>query len=114
MVIHLFGDRLRELRKSKNISQEELGHFCRVAKNTVSNWENNINQPSYEILTKLAQHFGVTIDYLLGFNQEDIDALERLKTALKEAGMWDYDIDDMSKEDFEKAMQIMNMLKDKK
>lgn len=114
MVIHLFGDRLKELRKNKNISQEELGEFCDVAKTTISNWENDITQPPIETITKLANYFGVTTDYLLGVNQEDVDGLERLKTALKEAGMWDYNIDDMSKEDFEKAMQIMNMLREKK
>mgnify|MGYP003104084362 FL=1 len=40
--------------------------------------------------------------------------MEKLKTVLKEAGMWDYNIDDMSREDFEKAMQIVAMLKEKK
>lgn len=114
MVIHLFGDRLKELRKECNLTQEDIGNLCGVAKNTVSNWENNANQPSFEIVKKLAQYFGVTIDYLLNFTQDDVDKMEKLKTALKEAGMWDYSIDDMSREDFEKAMQIVAMLKEKK
>lgn len=114
MVIHLFGDRLKELRKERNLTQEDIGNLCDVAKNTVSNWENNANQPSFEIVKRLAQYFGVTIDYLLNFTQEDMDNIERLKQALKQAGMWDYSIDDMSKEDFEKAIQIVAMLKEKK
>ena len=40
--------------------------------------------------------------------------MERLKQALKQAGMWDYSVDDMSREDFEKAMKIVAMLKEKK
>lgn len=114
MVIHLFGDRLKELRKEHNLTQEDIGNLCDVAKNTVSNWENNVNQPSFEITKKLAEYFGVTIDYLLNFTQDDVDSMERLKQALKQAGMWDYSIDDMSREDFEKAMKIVAMLKDKK
>lgn len=114
MVIHLFGDRLKELRKEHNLTQEDIGNLCDVAKNTVSNWENNVNQPSFEITKKLAEYFGVTIDYLLNFTQNDVDNMERLKQALKQAGMWDYSIDDMSREDFEKAMKIVAMLKDKK
>ena len=114
MVIHLFGDRLKELRKNNNLTQEEFGKIFGVAKNTVSYWEANTSKPDIELIKEIATHFGVTADYLLGITQEDVDGLERLKTALKEAGMWDYDIDDMSKEDFEKAMQIMNMLKEKK
>ena len=114
MVIHLFGDRLKELRKEHNLTQEDIGNLCDVAKNTVSNWENNVNQPSFEITKKLAEYFGVTIDYLLNFTQDDVDNMERLKQALKQAGMWDYSIDDMSREDFEKAMKIVSMLKEKK
>lgn len=114
MVIHLFGDRLKELRKERNLTQEDIGKICDVAKNTISNWENNINQPPLEIVKKLAHYFGVSIDYLLNFTQDDVDNMEKLKTALKEAGMWDYNIDDMSREDFEKAMQIVAMLKEKK
>ena len=114
MVIHLFGDRLKELRKERNLTQEDIGNLCGVAKNTVSNWENNANQPSFDIVKKLAQYFGVTIDYLLNFTQNDVDNMERLKQALKQAGMWNYAIDDMSREDFEKAMKIIAMLKENK
>ena len=113
-MIHLFGDRLKELRKKHNLTQEEIGELCEVGKTTISNWENNITQPPFDIVKKLAQYFGVTIDYLLNFTQDDADNMEKLKTALKEAGMWDYSVDDMSREDFEKAMQIVTMLKEKK
>ena len=39
MVIHLFGDRLKELRKECNLTQEDIGNLCGVAKNTVSNYK---------------------------------------------------------------------------
>lgn len=107
----MFGDRLKELRKGKNLTQEEIGEICQVAKQTISNWENNITQPPFEIVNKLAQYFGVSVEYLLNFNQDDLDKIEKLKQALKEAGMWDYEMDDMSKEDFEKAMKIVAMMK---
>lgn len=113
-MIRLFGDRLKELRKEHNLTQEDIGNLCDVGKTTISNWENNITQPPFEIIKKLAEYFGVTIDYLLNFTQDDVDNMERLKQALKQAGMWDYSIDDMSREDFEKAMKIVAMLKEKK
>lgn len=114
MVIHLFGDRLKELRKERNLTQEDIANMFDVTKNAVYSWEVGKSQPSIEIIKRLAQYFGVTIDYLLNFTQDDVDKMEKLKTALKEAGMWDYNIDDMSREDFEKAMQIVAMLKEKK
>ena len=107
----MFGDRLKELRKGKNLTQEEIGELCEVGKTTISNWENNITQPPFEIVNKLAQYFGVSVEYLLNFNQDDLDKIERLKQALKEAGMWDYEMDDMSEEDFKKAMKIVAMMK---
>lgn len=110
----MFGDKLKELRKSKNLTQEDIGDFCGVGKATISNWENNLTDPPIETITKLANYFDVTPNYLLNFTQDEEDEIERLKQALKEAGMWDYSIDDMSKEDFEKAMQIVAMLKEKK
>ena len=110
----MFGDRLKELRKGKNLTQEEIGELCEVGKTTISNWENNITQPPFEIVNKLAQYFGVSVEYLLNFNQDDLDKIERLKQALKEAGMWDYEMDDMSEEDFKKAMKIVAMMKEGK
>lgn len=84
------------------MSQEELGEILQVKKSSISNWETNKATPSFEILTKIADYFGVTTDYLLGFNQNDYDRMKRLESALKEAGITD----------LEKAMQIVEILKD--
>ena len=107
----MFGERLKELRKSKKVTQEDLAKKFDVNPATVSAWEVGKAEPSYEVLTELANYFGVSIDYLLNFTQDDLDKIEKLKQALKEAGMWDYEMDDMSKEDFEKAMKIVAMMK---
>lgn len=87
MVFHLFGDKLKELRKAKGLTQEELGKLFNVAKNTVSYWEANTSKPDIDLIVKLAQYFNVTTDYLLGFNQDDSDKIDRLNIALREAGM---------------------------
>lgn len=109
-MIHLFGDRLKELRISKNLSQEELGNILGVRKSSISNWETDKATPTYDILTKLAQYFNVTTDYLLGFNQDDLDKIEKLKVTLKEAGLMVGD--DLTIEEIEKALKIVEMLKD--
>lgn len=89
MVIHLFGDRLKELRISKNLSQEELSKVFDVRKSSISNWETGKATPTFDMLTKIAQYFGVTADYLLGLNQNDINRIDKLNIALREAGMID-------------------------
>lgn len=66
----MLGHRIGELRLARNWSQVELAKRLNVAKQTVSNWENDNIQPSIEMLVRLARLFGVTTDYMLGL--EDI------------------------------------------
>ncbi len=58
--------RIKELRTAHNLTQVEFGNKLSVAKQTVSNWENDNIQPSIEMLVKIADYFGVSTDYLLG------------------------------------------------
>ena len=59
-------NRIAELRKAINISQAKLGKIIGVAQNTICNWENGNREPDQNSLTKLAEFFNVSIDYLLG------------------------------------------------
>lgn len=112
MVIHLFGDKLKELRISKNLSQDELSKILEVRKSSISNWETGKATPTFDMLTKIAKYFNVTTDYLLGLNQDDLDKIERLKIACQEAGLMAGQ--DFTLEEFEKAMLVVETLKEKK
>lgn len=70
----MLGQRINELRLAFRWSQVDLASKLNVAKQTVSNWENENIQPSIQILVRLAKLFGVTTDYLLGL--EDIPRLD--------------------------------------
>ncbi len=109
-MIHLFGDRLKELRKENNITQEEIGALCNVAKQTISNWENNITQPPFKIVKILARHFNVSTDYLLGFNQEDYDQIGKLNMALREANLINSD-ETLKKEEIQLAVDQVRQYK---
>ena len=58
--------RLRELRKKRKISQLKLALDLNMNQNTISRYETMEREADYETLIKLADYFGVTIDYLLG------------------------------------------------
>ena len=58
--------RLKKLRKERNISQLKLSIDLNMNQNTISRYENLEREADYETLIKLADYFGVTIDYLLG------------------------------------------------
>ena len=59
---------IRELRKSKGLTQTELGLILNVQKAAISKYELNRATPSSDILKKLSDYFGVSIDYILGAN----------------------------------------------
>lgn len=65
----MLGQRIGELRAALGWSQVDLAKRLKVAKQTVSNWENENIQPSIEMLVRLAKIFGVTTDYLLGLDE---------------------------------------------
>ncbi|MFZ4908213.1 helix-turn-helix domain-containing protein [Enterococcus thailandicus] len=64
-----FGARLKELRKNKRLTQQELGDIIHVSKVSISGYERGERSPDRETLTALADFFEVTTDYLLGRNQ---------------------------------------------
>lgn len=61
-----FTTRLKQLRKSKGITLEQLGEYVGATKATIGNFENGNKKPSLDLLIKLADYFDVSIDYLVG------------------------------------------------
>lgn len=60
-------NRLKELRKEKGLTQVELANIVNVSKITVLRWENGERQIKPEKAQQLADYFGVSVGYLLGF-----------------------------------------------
>ena len=65
------GEKLKSLRKEKNISQEKLAQYLNVSFQAVSKWENLSTYPDIELLPELARFFGITVDELLDAEQID-------------------------------------------
>jgi repressor LexA len=62
---------IKELRKSKKLSQKDLAEILNVHQTAVSQWEQNRTMPDIDMIKKLAKYFGVTTDYILGDSQTD-------------------------------------------
>lgn len=62
----MIGQRIRDLRKQKRMSQTELAKSAGVSQTTVTAWETGKAEPSSSAVAKLADIFNVTTDYLLG------------------------------------------------
>ena len=68
----IIGDRLKELRKDKRITQAGLAKVLNTQRSTISAWENQISSPSDEMKLKMAKFFNVSLDYLMGLIKEDL------------------------------------------
>ena len=62
----MLKDILKELRIDRNLTQKQLSEMLDLSKNTVCEYEKGRAEPSIETLLKLSGIFGVSVDYLLG------------------------------------------------
>lgn len=77
-----FKYRIRDLRREKDITADELGNAVGVSRFSVSNWETGRNQPNNDILMKLCSYFNVSLDYLMG--RTDVKQPYKSTSAIKE------------------------------
>ncbi len=77
--------RIRELREAKGMQQKELAIDLCVSQPTISDWESGRKVPSARSTQKLAAYFNVSIDYLLGKEEESERAIAFLPERLEEA-----------------------------
>lgn len=66
-------NRIRELRKSLNMSQEALAEIIHTTQQAVSRMENHAYDIPSELLIKMSEHFNVTTDYILGISDTKRD-----------------------------------------
>ena len=57
--------RLKELRKARNLKQIEVADFLSCSQGVYSRYENSDREPPFDIIVKLADFYGVTVDYLM-------------------------------------------------
>ena len=67
----MLNKNLKQLRKSRGISQEELAIRLNVVRQTISKWENGISVPDADMLIKIADIFEVNVSELLGAKIEE-------------------------------------------
>lgn len=81
--MNTFGERFKHERKKKGLTQEELAKMFLLQKSSISRYENDKQMPETDLLKKIADFFGVTVDYLLSGN--DNNKISREEKELIEA-----------------------------
>ena len=64
--MNTFGERLKELRLEKGLTQTELAKSTGFTQPAIARWEKALQIPNIETAIVFAKFFGVTTDYLLG------------------------------------------------
>ncbi|MBS5886271.1 MAG: helix-turn-helix transcriptional regulator [Clostridium sp.] len=105
------SDRLKELRKSNNLTQEELGKILGVGKTTISMYENGNSTPNDEIKMIIADYFNVTLDYLLG--KSDIKNYDKVKKEPTIALHSDHEYDELPDEAKKEIENFIEFIKAK-
>lgn len=80
------GNKIKELRKQRGITQEQLANSIGVSFQAVSKWENNIALPDITLAPALASFFGISMDVLFDFNLKEME--EKAFAIAKES--WKY------------------------
>lgn len=117
-----FGDRLKELRTEKRMTQEELAKLFNTGKASISNYEKNARLPDANTISRYADYFNVSIDYIMGktdnkttklvtkseLPKELIDIGVEFMTIAKDAQM-----SDINPEDLKNLVDILKRAKSK-
>lgn len=101
-----FQQRIKELRKEKRITQQEFADVFFLNKSSISRYEHGTQMPEADMLTKMADYFDVTLDYLLGRTNNKREP--ELKIALNT-----FSTNGLNEDDIEMVKGIIENLKKK-
>lgn len=99
------SDRIQQLINENNISQSELEKKLGFGKGTISKWKGS-TAPSADKLQKIADHFGVTIDYLMTgrkYGEQGIDTIAA-----------HFDGEEITEEEMEEIMNYVKFVKSRR
>ena len=70
MMREVLAERLKRCRKEKGLTQGQVAIYCDITEKAYQNYELMTREPKMEILIRLADFFGVSLDYLVGRSDE--------------------------------------------
>ena len=104
----MLSEILKDLRSQKKVTQDEMAQLLNIKRQTYSAYERGVSLPDIHALMKMAEFFGVSTDYLLGYSYTsdkqvippDLNALLASSSTL-------------NKDDLKKVMEYIEFLKSK-
>lgn len=93
----IFGSRVKQLRRDAGLTMDEMAKKLDVTKSRVNMWENKGVVPRQDVLTKIANDFKVSIDFLLGHDIADTGIVENPKLEYIQRGLKQMDKNELAK-----------------
>lgn len=106
----MIGNRLKDLRATANKTQADVARYLGISRASYSHFENNRNEPDNITLSKLADYFNVTTDYLLGRKVKQLVPNNRNEKADLVAAHID---DDVTDSEMKQITDFIDFLKSK-
>jgi Predicted transcriptional regulators len=103
----MLSDRLKSLRAEKKRTQKDIADFLGISRQAYTKYENDQTEPDNKTLSKLAEYFDVTTDYLLG--RSDIRNNEQ-----KPEGRFFHDLDHASPDDLDELENYFKFMQERK
>ena len=72
------GKKIKELRKNKGLSQEDLANKLNISRQAVSKYEKDINEPNIDTIKRISKYFNVDLEYLLN-DDSSLDSKDESK-----------------------------------
>lgn len=100
--MNIFKERLKDLRTSLSLTQEEFAKRLGISKSAVGMYERGEREPSIKLLAKIADTFNVDVNYLIGSNSQFEDLFKKagMKELVEQGGK-------MSQEQLKKWVELM-------
>ena len=110
--MHTFGERLKNLIDKNGLDQQKFAEIFNLSKQAVTGYVKNRRTPNDELKKKIADYFGVTVDYLVGRETEEKTIAytdkfyEAIKNIADENGLTIEEIYDIVKTGYELKMRF--------
>ena len=95
------GQRIKAARKNAGLTQKELGQRLGVAYQTLAQWENDLRNPKYETLQRIAAALNVDVSWLMNgytLEQRDQESKDYVKKRFAETNAWKDRLDEIGQD----------------
>ena len=103
-------NRLKQLRKEKGLTQQEVADEIGVTKRTYIYWENEESQIKTNKASQLADYFGVSVGYLLGYEpeSEQVSNYQKIKICFSDGGELNFLVRNFTEKELTKITSQFN------